>query len=234
MCMARAMTDFLKTLGERISIAIGGNPNAFAKSGGMRISRMTLARWISGETSPSAADLAALAAATGRSVPWFLGLEDRQPGSGGSVLVPLMDVRASAGAGAVAEVVRAIDDIELPRSFLRRIGGEGARLECLRASGASMTPTIQDGALLILDRNRRPPAFKPPPRKAPRRPQAQDDIYVFYHGADVRLKRLRSLQEGFMAAISDNIAEYPIEIFKPGADGAFEVMGAVVWWDNRL
>lgn len=223
-----------QTLGERISLAIGGNPNAFAKAGRMKVSRMTLARWISGETSPSAADLEILAAATGRSVAWFLGLDEWPHVPSASVFVPVMDVRASAGHGAIADVVRAVDEIEMPRSFLRRIGGDGARLECLRAAGLSMWPTIDDGALLILDRNRKPPLYKPTPRKGRRPHQKQDDIYVFYQGADVRLKRLRNLPEGFMAVISDNMAEYPIEIVRPGADGPFEVMGAVVWWDNRL
>ena len=66
------------------------------------------------------------------------------------------------------------------------------------------------------------------------RPQAQDDIYVFYQGGDLRLKRLRHLAEDFMAIISDNHAEYPIEIIKPGRESAFDVRGAIVWWDNRL
>ncbi|MCC0004373.1 MAG: hypothetical protein H6872_04250 [Methylobacteriaceae bacterium] len=43
----------------------------------------------------------------------------------------------------------------------------------------------------------------------------------------MRLKRLRHLPHGLMAVISDNLADFPIEIIEPGKEGAFEVMGAV-------
>lgn len=220
----------------RIASAIGGRANAaaFERQSGGRFKRKTLQSWIDGITSPTVAELAALATYAERNISDFLPVGPRAAPAELAIVVPLMDVRASAGAGAVAEVVRPIGDIEIPRSFLRKIGGEGARLECVRASGSSMSPTIEDGALLILDRNRKPPPYRSPPRKGRRPPQKQDDIYVFYQGADLRLKRLRNLTDGFMAVISDNMAEYPIEIFRPGLDGAFEVMGAVVWWDNRL
>ena len=221
---------------QRIASAIGGRGNAaaFERRSEGRFKRKTLQSWIDGATSPTVAELAALATYAERELSEFLPLGARVEAPSNMTLVPLMDVRASAGPGAVAEVVRAVEQIELPRSFLRKIGGEGARLECLRAAGSSMTPTIHDGALLILDRNRKPPPYKPPPKKAARRPQAQDDIYVFYQGADVRLKRLRHLPHDLMAIISDNLADFPIEIIEPGKEGAFEVMGAVVWWDNRL
>lgn len=234
--MADPALDFLR---DRIAAAIGGRAKAMAFEKGKKpsFSRKTLQSWIDGRTWPDAAELVELAELTGRPLSFFLA--DRAaslppPPAQAGVLVPVMDVRASAGAGAIAEVVRAVDEIELPRSFLRKIGGEGRRLECLRAAGTSMLPTIHDNALLVVDRNMRPPPYKSPPRKAQRRPQPQDDIYVFYQGTDVRLKRLRNLSHDLMAVISDNIAEYPIEIFKPGADGPFEIVAGVVWWDNRL
>ncbi|MCB1536837.1 MAG: helix-turn-helix transcriptional regulator [Rhodoblastus sp.] len=233
---ASVSADPWVVLRQKIASAIGGRGNAaaFERMSGGRFKRKTLQSWIDGSTSPTVAELAALASYAERDLSDFLPSGSPISSPQNLTVVPMMDVRASAGPGASADVVRAVDQIELPRSFLRKIGGEGARLECLRASGSSMTPTIQDGALLILDRNRRPPPFKPQPRKAARRPQAQDEIYVFYQGADVRLKRLRHLPHDLMAIISDNLADYPIEIIEPGKEGAFEVMGAVVWWDNRL
>ncbi len=231
--MADPSLDLLR---ERIAEAIGGRRKAmsFVEERSPSFTRKTLQSWIDGKTWPDAAEMVELAQLTKRPLQFFIDENVVHDATRAGVRVPVMDVRASAGPGAIADVVRAVDEIELPRSFLRKIGGEGARLECLRSAGMSMYPTIHDGALLILDRNKRPPAFKPAPRKAPRRPQPQDEIYVFYQGPDVRLKRLRNLSEGLMAVISDNIADYPIEIFKPGEDASFAVMGAVVWWDNRL
>ncbi|MFT4098468.1 MAG: S24 family peptidase [Rhodoblastus sp.] len=228
--------DVDTTLKTRLRAVLGSRQQQLEIAARTGLSPSTLKDWGSGRSIPPADKLEVLARATGHDPAWFFsdsGLLAR-PGASGALLVPVMDVRASAGPGAIADVVRAVDEIEMPRSFLRKIGGEGARLECLRSAGSSMAPTIEDGALLILDRNRKPPSYKPAPRKGRRSPQKQDDVYVFYQGADVRLKRLRNLTDGFMAVISDNMAEYPIEIFRPGLDGPFEVMGAVVWWDNRL
>ena len=108
--------------------------------------------------------------------------------------------------------------------------GRGAR-----CAGESMTPTIQDGAMLIIDETQtklRP--FQAPPRKARSAPPKRDDIFVFFQGDDLRLKRLRQLDHGYVAILSDNHAENPLEILKPGREGAFSILGKVIWWDNRV
>ncbi|WP_342394786.1 S24 family peptidase [Rhodoblastus sp.] len=234
------MSDWLSIVRTRIAEAIGGRSGAlaFEKATGGRFRRTTVQRWIDGGTWPDLAEMTEFAAATGRPVEWFLGTEaPKAPEPPGTVIVPVLDVHASAGPGRVADVVRAEAEFAFPLYFLRRLIGDrasSAKLESLRAHGDSMAPTIANGALLIVDRSQRdlPQPVKNGPKT--RRPLANAPIFVFYQGEDLRLKRLRPVNEKLVAVISDNIEEYPVEIVQPGADGALKIIGKVIWWDNRL
>ena len=57
---------------------------------------------------------------------------------------------------------------------------------------------------------------------------------MFYQSVDLRLKRLRQIDARWIAILSDNEMEYPVEMFQINGDGAFEIMGKVIWWDNRI
>lgn len=151
------------------------------------------------------------------------------------VRIPVLDVAAAAGPGRNADVVRAVDELPVPLQFVQRLAPPDADLSCLRAAGDSMAPTILDGAIVIIDgHQKKPQPWRPVPRKTPSPRQPHDDIFVFNQSGDLRLKRLRDIGEGFLAIISDNHAENPIEIFKFGRDGGLAVIGKVIWWDNRL
>ncbi len=228
--------ELLDRLRERIADAVGGRSGAagFERATGGRFSRKTLQRWIDGDTWPDFAELVDLAKASGRPIEFFLPPNIPDP-SAGTVKIPVLDVQAAAGAGRCADVVRAVSDLHFPVEFLKKVAAPDARLSCLRAAGNSMAPTILDGALLIIDeRQRKPRPFRPPPRKGPREQARPDEIFVFIQSGDLRLKRLRDLGDGFLAILSDNHAGYPIEIFKPGRDGALAIIGKVIWWDNLL
>ncbi|MFV0280908.1 MAG: helix-turn-helix transcriptional regulator [Rhodoblastus sp.] len=195
----------------------------------------TLKDYGSGRTTPNVDRFMLIACAVGHPPSWFFGEATGANAHPGVVMVPVVDVRASAGPGVAAEVVNALAPIPFPAEFARRIGYPASRLECLRASGDSMAPTIGHGAILIIDRNAtRLSSWKKPSRKAVQRADPPDDIFVFYLGADLRLKRLREIGDGFLAVVSDNVAAYPPEIVKPGRDAALRIVGKVVWWDNRL
>jgi phage repressor protein C with HTH and peptisase S24 domain len=227
--------DLLDRLRERIAEAIGGRRNAmrFAE-GHPGVSYRTLQSWIDGKTWPDFAELVALAKASDKPLDFFLPPNVPEPAVD-VVTIPVLDVQAAAGAGRAADVVRAVSELPFPAEFLRKIASPDAQLSCLRASGDSMTPTIQDGAILIVDeRQKQLRPFRSPPRKGPRERQKLDDIFIFIQGRDLRLKRLRDIGEGFVAILSDNHAGYPIEIVKPGRDGALAIIGKVIWWDNRL
>lgn len=237
------MTNRLALLCEKISEAIGGRSRAlaFEKATSRRFKRQTLQNWIDGLTYPDVAELQALADEVKRPLSWFLGIDERDPDAPSSarelqdaVAVPILDVQAAAGAGAVADVVRAEAEFTFPTYFLRKLLGDrasSARLSSLRARGESMEPTIADGALLIIDETQRE---MPAKAKLAKMRRTEPEIFVFFTSDGLRLKRLSALEEGLIAIISDNIRRYPIELFKPGRDGKLTIIGKVIWWDNRL
>lgn len=150
------------------------------------------------------------------------------------VLIPRLDVEVAAGTGQIVDVVTAIAELPFPREFVKRMAPPGAELQCLQVRGDSMWPTIQDGALIVVDlRQRELPKWRAPLRKAPRAPQRRDAIYVFNHSGQVRLKRLRDLGEKFVAVMSDNNEAHPTEIIRQGRNGGFKIIAKVVWWDVR-
>jgi len=157
--------------------------------------------------------------------------------SAGTVAIPVLDVFASAGLGALADVVRAEAEFEFPIFFLEKLMGQAAysaRLESLRAKGDSMAPTILNDALLIVDRNQ---ATLPDPdyRTAQgKQLTASSNIYVFFDNGELRLKRLIRVDHDHVAIFSDNLGDYPIEMFDFRTSGSLKIIGKIIWWDNRL
>lgn len=196
----------------------------------------TLKDYLSGRTSPNLDRFLLIAAAAGRAPEWFFSdqgvtpLPDRDD----LVLIPRLDVEVAAGGGQVVDVVASIAELPFPREFVERMAPRGADLQCLQVRGDSMWPTIQDGAMIVIDlKQRELPKWQPVSRKAPRRPQKKDPIYVFNQSGQVRLKRLRDLGENFVAVISDNAEAHPPEIVRQGRDGGLKIIGKAVWWDVR-
>lgn len=201
-----------------------------------QIPEPTLKDYLSGRTSPNIERFLLIAAAAGRDPMWFFSDQGVRvaPQSEELVFVPRLDVAAAAGAGAQADVVASLAELPFPRAFVERMAPRGADLQCLEARGDSMSPTIQDGAMIVIDRKQTQLAvWKPEPRKTPRRRPARDPIYVFLHSGQVRLKRLRDLGDNFIAMMSDNSEMHPPEIIRQGRDGGLRIIGKVVWWDVR-
>ncbi len=194
----------------------------------------TLKDYFTGRTSPTVDRFLLIAVASGIPPERFFPAPP-EVAAQDIVRIPVLDVSAAAGDGRNADVVRAVAELPVPRELVRRVAPADADLSCLRCAGDSMEPTIRDGALLVIDgRQTKPRPWRPVARKTPRRRYPPDDIFVFNQSGDLRLKRLRDLGDGFLAIISDNHAENPIEIFKLGRDGGLAIIGKVVWWDNRL
>ena len=232
--------DPLATLRRRIEEVVGGRRNAmaFAASSGGVFTRKTLQSWIDGKTWPDAAEIYALAEATGMRPAFFLqddGAQLLPQAMPGIVMVPRMAVHAAAGDGQLTGEETAIDTLPFPLEFAEKIAPRGAALNCLRATGDSMAPAIADGALVIIDLKQTQLApWRPPTRKTARRPLPQDGIYVFEQAGFVRLKRLRDDGEGMIVILSDNVDVHPIEFYKRGRGLPLRIIGRVVWWDNRL
>lgn len=219
------LRDVLAQPGERRRIA-----------GLTQIPEPTLKDYLSGRTSPNIDRFLLIAAAAGREPGWFFSDQGVRaaPESEHLVFVPRLDVAAAAGAGAEVDVVASLAELPFPRAFVERMAPRGADLQCLSVRGDSMAPTIQDGAMIVIDRKQNElPAWRPEPRKAPRRRPARDAIYVFNHSGEVRMKRLRDVGNDFVAIMSDNHEPNPPEVIRRGRDGGFKIIGKVVWWDVR-
>jgi phage repressor protein C with HTH and peptisase S24 domain len=101
-------------------------------------------------------------------------------------------------------VVKAEAEFAFPTCFLEKLLKEPAsfaKLSSLRARGDSMEPTIANNALLIIDEN--DCNLPAPPRKGSR---GLPDIFVFVMTDGLRLKRLRRIDQDFIAILSDNAA----------------------------
>jgi transcriptional regulator with XRE-family HTH domain len=209
----------VKALVERV-----GSLDAAARRTG--VPATTLSRIARGQNDPTLSNLARFAQGMGVSVEWLLFGRDDAPQSG-VVLVPVMDITASCGPGSIATDVRAAETFLFPEQWIRRLGGNPRRIEALRASGDSMEPLIADGALLMIDRSQ----VEPPAQSRSRAKPAQD-LFVFLHGNELRLKRVRKIDVGCYALIGDNGAYAPEIAFT--RDRAINVKGRLIWWDNRL
>ena len=105
------------------------------------------------------------------------------------LVAPLsQDVRAAAGSGDLVFEEAAELHIALPRSAVptwARLSG----LICIRVSGDSMVPTLNDGDLLLLDRSHTEPL--------------DDQLFVIHGDEGLRVKRLRHAVDGWQL-VSDN------------------------------
>lgn len=134
----------------------------------------------------------------------------------GMVRVPLYDLRASAGGGAItAEHPELLRNFDLPEWWLRDIVHVAPpAVLVLIVWGDSMKPDVQPGDLLVVDTR----------HNAVR----ADALYVFEMDGGVFIKKLQRLPGGVLKVISAN-AEYESYTVKPADDPTFKVVGRVAF-----
>lgn len=130
-------------------------------------------------------------------------------------LVPIYNVYASAGMGAlVADPEEIIDQLSFPPGYLRRItSGNPRDLAIIATKGDSMTPTLSDNDVVMIDTTKRDLSF--------------DGLFVLRDGgASLLVKRIgRGSRRGTVMLISDNKSYPPSE----RDVSEIEVIGKVVW-----
>lgn len=131
------------------------------------------------------------------------------------VEVPRLDLRASAGPGALAGGEAAFDALRFSRRWLAEQGLSGAQLSAITVTGDSMEPLLNDGDEILVDCT--PLPFR-------------DGIYVVRLGDSLLVKRVAQGSSGRLALLSQNMAYPPIEV----AASEVVIIGRVVWKGGRI
>lgn len=134
-------------------------------------------------------------------------------------LIPRLDIRASAGNGALSYDEEVIDFLAFQASWLRarNVNPDSARV--MTAKGDSMEPTIRDGDVLLVDTSI---------------DRVRDNaLYIIVFEGLVFVKRIHMKLNGAILLISDN-ERYPPEEVTPEAAPRLHVAGRVVWFGRSI
>jgi phage repressor protein C with HTH and peptisase S24 domain len=133
--------------------------------------------------------------------------------------IPIFDVSASAGHGAIVTSEEIVDRLSFPPAYLRHITSTHPRhLQIIGVKGDSMVPTLMPEDLVMLDRTKIDLSY--------------DGVFVMRDGGDSLLvKRIgRSSRRGYVMVISDNPRYGQTE--RLASD--IEVIGKVVWMGVKV
>jgi len=131
-----------------------------------------------------------------------------------AVIVPRLDVVASAGGGALIDAETRLGELGLDLRLVARLGARPADLSMIRAAGHSMEPTIAHGDELLVD-------------CGDRRVAAPGGIFVIRVDGALMVKRV-SGEAGCYRVASDNPE------FATFETGSLDVIGRVVWLSRAL
>lgn len=137
-------------------------------------------------------------------------------------LIPLYDVRASAGHGAWNDDERISKMLAFRRDWLlAEFGTSGTELVLVYVDGDSMEPTIKDGDVVMVDGAQR---------------EIRDGLYVWLDDGALRIKRLQRLAAGRLQVLSDNprFPAYELDLQAAFSSGAAQIIGRVVWAGVKL
>lgn len=222
------MTEFTADVADRLQKLFDGRSrNAFARSVG--IPESTFRSYFEG-SSMSFENAVRIAEATGVSLAWLAhGIGEMRPADDSPVVrgaladgdefafIPRLDVKASAGTGALAVSEAPESMLAFRSEWLHRRGINPAAAKALTAGGDSMEPTIRDGDILLVDTSI---------------DHVRDNgIYVVVLGGLVVVKRVHVARDGAVTLISDN-GIYPPETV-PAADVPNVIFAGRVMWFGR-
>lgn len=150
----------------------------------------------------------------------LLGGETAANDRAGPVIVPMLDVGASAGAGAAVEAERTRAHAAFDPAWLRKVASGGAdKLSIIRVEGDSMVPTLADGDEILVDR-------------ADATGRLRDGIYVLRLEGALMVKRLAFNPASRTVTIRSDNAAYPS--WEDCDPARVELVGRAVWVGRRL
>jgi phage repressor protein C with HTH and peptisase S24 domain len=133
-------------------------------------------------------------------------------------LVPVYDVRASAGFGAVVDGEEVIAHMAFSPAFLRSMTDAKPRdLAVIEVKGHSMEPTLIDGDHVLIDGTKRNLDY--------------DGLFVLRFGDALHVKRVgRSAKRGHVMVLSDHPGYAPLDMPKEEIDA----IGRVLWFGRQV
>lgn len=205
---------FQERLNEVIA-ALGGVEEAAER---VRVSRNTLWKWRKGQAKPPLFNIAEMCALSGHSLDWLVGFLPGALQAGADtemVLLPRYEVRAGAGPGLVPVGEGIVETFAFRLDWLSRLGLGQRSAGLVSAQGDSMSPTIPDQALMLVDLSETE--------------IHTGHIYIFVRAGELQVKRAQRVAEG-VELISDNPAYRRELVTQADIDAAgFHVAGRVVW-----
>jgi len=136
--------------------------------------------------------------------------------------IPLYDVHAAAGSGAVVDSEHVVDFLHFKQDWIRHeLHAKPADLYLIYVDGESMEPTLRPGDVILVDRRDHL--------------QARDGIYVLRMDGTLLVKRLQRLPGGIINVSSDNASYRPFDLKASDLEGTdFAIVGRVVWTGRRM
>lgn len=139
----------------------------------------------------------------------------------GYMAVPVYDVRAAAGAGAMVEAEEVVDFLHFKQEWIRaELHAQPADLSLIYVDGESMEPMLRPGDVILINRSDQA--------------VTREGIYVLRMDGALLVKRLQRKPGGVIKVSSDNPAYDPFEVKPDQAMSDFAVIGRVVWSGRRM
>jgi phage repressor protein C with HTH and peptisase S24 domain len=189
------------------------------------VSDNAIYKWVSGRGQPGMMSLVNLAKASGVSVEWLatgrgVAAEARSNEHGAAaddfVAMPRHGLK-SAGARAALQSLQIVDYLSFRLAWVQRmLHADADHLALVEAVGDSMSPTIDEGDLVLVDL--REPRFH------------HDGVYALRTGADLAIKRIQRQPDGTLLIRGDNPAYEPAIV----SDDRINLLGRVLWVGGRL
>jgi SOS-response transcriptional repressor LexA len=186
------------------------------------VSDNAIYKWVSGRGQPSMVSLVNLAKAARVSVEWLATGQDLSKGetpggdAGDYVYLPRQSIRVHAGRGTM-QSPQIVDYVALKSEWLRRrLNAEPKSLMLIEAVGDSMSPTIDEGDLVLVDL--REPRYR------------HDGVYALRSGGEIAVKRVQRRPDGKLIIRSDNPAYEPAAV----TPESITIVGHVIWVGGQL
>ena len=223
----RSNSEIEETFTERFRLALSGSSvAAFARRA--EVADSTLRSYLDGGSLPSWDTAVRIARAAGRSLDWFAtplprGLAANEPMAtyevSDFVLLPLYDIRASAGHGAWNDDERVSKTLAFRRDWIAAdLRANPDTLVLVYVDGDSMETTLSSGDVVMVDRSQL--ALR------------SDGIYVFSYDGSLLIKRLQRMAGDTVRVISDNprFTAYDLQVQDfEGEHARAQMIGRVVW-----